>query len=440
MLIFIKIAYKNIRSHWRHSLAAMLSIAASIFSITVFQGYIQKVEDLYYVSYKYRGMFGDLIIENKDVFTTAGRADPWLFSMNQEQQKDIDNFLSTQNSNVIAYTKQLNVQGMVSNGQNSTIFLGKGYEVNSAAQMRGPDWGWNVLYGLPLNLSPNQNNLALGKTLGALLNCIPDQELIVSNPDGNYIPQERPFTCAVDNIQLTATTEKGQLNAVDLSVTALMDAGYQDIDSKYVETNLNNAQMLMDTDKISYTTVLLKPEVNIEKFKSEFKAAVSSKWPQIQAIEWQHHPAGELYKKTMSLLSIFRNFVVIVIVTVSILSVFNTMVKVVKERTREIGTLRSIGFSKNSVISIFTIEAFFISLIGCLVGSFFSVSVAVVIKKLAIYYKAGFLSQPIVLKISLNAAMFIEAFIVLTLLTILTSYFVANNTARKNINDNLTYA
>lgn len=440
MIIFFKIAYRNIRSHWRHSLAAMLSIAASIFSITVFQGYIQKVEDLYYVSYKYRGMFGDLIIENKEIFSTAGRADPWLFSLSTEQQKDIDSFLKNQSPDVMVSTKQLNVQGMISNGQNSTIFLGKGYEVDSAAKLRGPDWSWNVLYGLPLNLTANQNDIALGKTLGALLNCKPNQDMIVSNPDGNYIPQERPFTCAVDNIQLTATTEKGQLNAVDLNVTALMDAGYQDIDSKYIETNLHSAQMLMDTDKISYITVLLNEKADVKKFKSIFEKNISSKWPQIHAVEWQEHPAGELYKKTMSLLSIFRNFVIIVIVTVSILSVFNTMVKVVKERTREIGTLRSIGFSKNSVISIFTFEAFFISLIGCLVGGLFSVTVAFVIKKMSIYYKAGFLSQPIVLKINLNVSMFIEAFVVLTVLTILTSYIVTHNTAKKNINDNLTYA
>ena len=50
----------------------------------------------------------------------------------------------------------------------------------------------------------------------------------------------------------------------------------------------------------------------------------------------------------------------------------NTMYAQVSARTREIGTLRALGFSRRSVLGSFVVESLALSAIGGLVGTFFA--------------------------------------------------------------------
>jgi len=108
---------------------------------------------------------------------------------------------------------------------------------------------------------------------------------------------------------------------------------------------LTSAQQLMNTDKVSYVTILLKTIQRVPDMKTLFHDEVGSKFPQLRTVHWKNHPVGEMYQKTLDLMSIFRNFVVVVIISITTSSVMNTAVKAIKERTREIGTLRSLGLS-----------------------------------------------------------------------------------------------
>jgi putative ABC transport system permease protein len=56
----------------------------------------------------------------------------------------------------------------------------------------------------------------------------------------------------------------------------------------------------------------------------------------------------------------------------AVFGAMNTMYAIVSARTREIGTLRALGFSRRSILFSFVTEAVFLALIGGLLGCVFA--------------------------------------------------------------------
>jgi ABC-type lipoprotein release transport system permease subunit len=68
----------------------------------------------------------------------------------------------------------------------------------------------------------------------------------------------------------------------------------------------------------------------------------------------------------LTLLSVFLTTVLIIIIGVGVM---NIMWITIRERTREIGTLRAIGMQRTGVLQMFVIEGFLLGLFGTLVGT-----------------------------------------------------------------------
>lgn len=85
--------------------------------------------------------------------------------------------------------------------------------------------------------------------------------------------------------------------------------------------------------------------------------------------------AAQESARSMSLLLLS---VAVVVLIVSGIGIMNVMFVTVKERTREIGTLKAIGAKKSEILSQFLLEAIFISLTGGVFGviaGFFAIPV-----------------------------------------------------------------
>ncbi len=426
------IAFRNVKVHWRQSLAALLSISAAFFSFVLFQGYMLDVERLYLDGYRNRSMYGDVIVENKYAFASKASQDPWKYELSAQDQEIISRAIAHRKEKLAGNVRFLNFQGLVATGTSSKIFLAQATDVDRGAQVR-EQWIWNVLYGEPLHVSKAAAPVIMGQGLGFQIGCEPIRKIYSLRPEGGYPPEVREFSCRRPDIQISVTTEGGNLNAMDFEVVGLMDAGYKDIDSRYLMMPLPLAQQLLNTDRISLWTLKLKDQVNKKDFVRDFHAEISAQNPDLRAVDWVDHQAGDLFKKTMSLLNIFRNFVTIVVAFISVLSVMNTMVKIVKERTREIGTLLSLGFQRTQVMGIFLLEALFLATLGCLLGALISVVSSLILNAVGITYKAGILSQPVYFQVDINLGLYLTAVALLLTVTVLTSYLTCRSTVQRKI-------
>ncbi len=435
-MILARIAFRNVRKNWRHSLSALLSISAAFVSLVLFDGYISDLKNMYDDSFRFRSMLGDVIIENPLIHSKEGLAEPSRFLITLEQQIKIDDFIKSHQGDILSHVKSINFQGVLTNGQQSSIVIGRGFDLIEGEKMRGSHWSWNTTYGQPLHLSQMSSAAVFGHGLARKMACSWDKIKNFNTFSGGYEPKIRPFNCPQFEMQLSTMTAEGQLNAVDISAVGLIDAGYKDIDDRYIVTSLETAQNLMNSQSVNLISVLFKNSSLKDQFKVKFnKLFENLKYP-LKAMSWVEHPVGETYVKTLSLMSIFRNFVVVVILIISILSVMNTLVKIIKERNREIGTMRSLGFRSIQILILFVYETMMLSLLGIFIGILSALGLTFFLNYLEIRYKAGMLSEPVLFHIRYSAMDYISAVVLLLFVSLLACIYATRFELRKKIVDN----
>lgn len=438
MILYLKIAIRNLQRHWRQSLAAILSISAGFIALVVFEGYIEQVRQLMYTDIRQRLMLGDVMIEREGVWSVAGRSNPWDFLIGDEQQKFINDFFN-KTQEVEASSQFLRVEGMISNGKVSTIFRGTGYDLQGGLKIRKDNWYWNVLYGRPLEEAKEPSFVA-GQTLAQILGCRPTPPRLIKHSNKGYSPEERSFECEMPRMQLTSSTVTGQISALDLNLYALVDGGMKEMDARYTVMPLPLAQSLMNTKSVSFVSALLKDSSRSRDFSADFDQAARASGVPLRAYDWRdHRTVGEMYRKTTSLLHVFRNFVIVIILCISTLSVLNTMVKIVKERTREIGTWRSLGYTPTQLTFMFSVEAVALGLVGSMIGVIVAVVASVVVNLMEFSYKAGMFVEPVPFGIEIVPQNYFFSTCILTAVCLLASVMASRGVLRKKISENLIY-
>jgi putative ABC transport system permease protein len=138
---------------------------------------------------------------------------------------------------------------------------------------------------------------------------------------------------------------------------------------------------------------------------------------------------------SMNITNTFRNLFMVIVVTICVLSISNTMMKSVTERTREIGSLRSFGFLRREIAMMFAFEGLFLALLSCCFGVLLTVVSSILINFSGITYKAGLLSAPIFLTVALNPKVWFLNTLWLTTLAAGTAWVCSRKAAKMVIAD-----
>ena len=110
---------------------------------------------------------------------------------------------------------------------------------------------------------------------------------------------------------------------------------------------------LEDKDKVDICVKWLKQEFNLENFDLEVKT-----WREL----------GGFYYHIALLGRVLVSILLLILAAITAISVSNTMLMSVKERTKEIGTIMAMGFKQTDVIKVFIIESFSLSVISTSIG------------------------------------------------------------------------
>jgi putative ABC transport system permease protein len=430
-----RIAWRNVRKHWRHSFGAMLSIVVGFIAIGLFEGYLVDLDALQREWYIHRGMMGHVIVERRGASATEGREDPWTYSLHEAEQQFVDEFLRTHRADVARRVRILQLAGLASTGRSGVMFVASGLDVADAAALRG-EWAWNVTAGVPLHRAPEES-VILGNGLGSLLDCTGPPPATAQRRDGKPTGDRRALACRQTRVQLSSTTESGQLNVIDPAIVGLFDAGLKDVDTKFLHLPLPLAQRLADTSAVSMYAVLLNDESHVEAFSAGLEQAARARGLDLAAIPWDDHVFAELYRRTDSILVIYRNLVVLIVVAIAGMSVLTTMLKAVNERVREIGTLRSLGFRRRHVLGLFTIESALLATVSSVVGFAATWVLAGLINAAQISYDGGIAATPIPLTVSVVPEACAFAVLFLSGVAVLAAFTPARRAARLGIPDAL---
>ncbi|MEK7703115.1 MAG: FtsX-like permease family protein [Nitrospirota bacterium] len=406
MLFYLKLGIRNILKNRRRSLVTILAIAFGFLSINLFAGYVKNIR-MGLSEQAIRGeRLGHLTVAKKGFFT-EGKIAPEKYLFTEEEAKKIITIMKA-DSQVEAVTPRLNLSGLVSNGKVSTIFLAEG-------------------------LVPDDTRLF--------------QESFRQTPKGVLDPK-KPFAGSVSSdlakllnlkigdsaVLLTATVD-GLTNALDIEVGEIYNTGTAATNDKFLLLPFKFTQQLFDTEGADRLTVLLKDRSDTEPAVQRLTQKLADAGFAVEIKTWVELSA--FYQQVVGMFTMIFLFIFVIVSAIVIMGIINTMTMAVIERTREIGTLRSIGMKRGKIVWLFSLEGTLLSLLGCGIGLPLIFLISQGINQAGIVYIPPDSSELVPLLIDLDFLRMGQSFLVLVLLTTVSALVPARSASRIKIVDAL---
>jgi len=230
-----------------------------------------------------------------------------------------------------------------------------------------------------------------------------------------------------ESLTLFATSKEGAINATELIVKGVYVPDMPDSSNKLGFIPLKTAQELLLMDQI-VTEVVLKTEknYNIDKIVSALRSKTSANGLEINT--WEEIEQGFIRAvENQDFLSVMVSAILFIIV---FSTVMNTMLMVVLERTREIGTMMAIGYKKRHILSLFLLEGAMKGLIGGIIGSLLGATVVSILSITGLNFsRPGSEQEAFVLRPEIDIEILVLAILFSLGAAVLASLYPANRGA-----------
>jgi len=253
-------------------------------------------------------------------------------------------------------TPRLAFSGLISRGEHTISFLGEGVQPATEARVSRQ---LAILRGRQL-ASADDKGVILGEGLAGNL--------------GADIG---------DRVVLMATKPSGGINAVEVTVRGVFQTSSKSFDNYALRVPLALAQRLLRVSGVHNWVVLLKDTGKTKAVLQHLRAKFSrdSSGP-IEFTPW--YELADFYNKTVALFSRQMNVLRSMIAVIVVLSVSNTMIANVFERTGEIGTLLALGYRRRRIVGLFVSEGLLLGVFGGMLGAAVGWVAALVISTIGI--------------------------------------------------------
>ncbi|WP_444913500.1 ABC transporter permease [Microbulbifer sp. TRSA007] len=331
-----KVALLNIMRNGRRSLITLAAIVFGCTSLIIFGGFVQSMYEGMRES-MIRSQLGHIQIYAKG-YNQFGKAEPEKYLIADGDLQKISELVENETDTLVV-TPRLNFNGLLSDGKQSIAITGIGIDAEKEVMLSS---AIQIVQGD--DLFPEDISAAhLGE---GLFNAL-DVQI------GDYLT-------------LLASTQDGAINAVDVQVMGVITTGVKELDDRLLRVNLPLAQELLYTSDITRLVVLLEET----ELTSTSIATLASVFEQnnlnLEIKSWEE--LAGYYHQVVGLFNGVFGFITVIVLVIVALSISNTMLMAVMERTRELGTIRAMGGTPRQVVNLILLESVFLGLIGSLLG------------------------------------------------------------------------
>lgn len=405
-MYLFKMAARNISKNVRRSLFTIVAVGLGFASICIFSGYIHNV----YTGLSEQAVHGEglghLTVVKKGYFEN-GTIEAKKYLLTKEELTRIGAILSADNG-VQLWTPRLAVDGLISNGRTSMIFMGEGIVPEQEEILRAqyrPDRGGMLDAAKPTAIVV-ASDLArlLGLKVGA-------------------------------NAVVFTTTFDGQANALDADVGSIYNTGVAATNDKTLLIPLNFTRRLLDTDGADRLRILLHSIDDTEDARLRLANKLAGVGIPLEIRTWKQ--LSTFYVQVKNLFDMIFVFIFSIVAVIVVMSVTNTMSMTVIERTREIGTLRALGMKRRETVVLFSLEAMLLAAAGCAAGCAVTVLACWVVNLLNISYVPPNTSDHVPLLVDFVLGWVVGVFFLLLLLAAGAAYIPSAGASRTRIVDAL---
>lgn len=181
---------------------------------------------------------------------------------------------------------------------------------------------------------------------------------------------------------ITLVTPRGRITPfgtvpriASYQIIAVFEVGEYNYDSNYFFMPLKQAQQYFQYgDEVAALEIILTHPDMISKMFSTVQQAIHEVSPGGRLVDWRM-----LNQSFFNALQVERNVMFIILSFIILVAVFNiisTMIMMVKNKTRDVAILRTMGASSSSIMRIFFIVGSCIGVIGTMLGTFLGVLIA----------------------------------------------------------------
>ncbi|WP_020651656.1 ABC transporter permease [Massilia niastensis] len=415
MLTWITLAVRNLFRNGRRSLFTVLAIALGFLAVNVLGGFTTYIFTSLQESYIYGEANGHLTVFRKG-FLDKGRLDPTQYLLDEQQVAGIRQVLH-RHPQVLVGTPQLQISGMLSNGQVSTIFVASGRvpsDVEAIGKLGGRGARVKLYDGRALS-DRVASGIGVSHGLARALNLKLGDTAVAMAP-----------------------TISGQVNALDAQLYQLIDAPVEALEDKLALVPLQFAQGLYDTGQVDRVTVLLERGVDAGAMRAVLARELDAAGLDLEVKTWNE--LSPFYTKVKTMFDVIFAISFLIVFTIVVMSVVNTFTMAVMERTREIGTLRALGVKRRGIVSLFSLESVVLGGVGSVLGITLTLLVVALVGWLQPTWVPPQLARRVPLEIHLVPQFWLFSTAVLMLLSMLSAILPARKAARMPITNALGYA
>ena len=341
-------AYRNVTRHYRRSLFGIFSVTFGVVALLLAAGFIDWTLLAIRESTIHTGM-GHLQIMRAG-YLKGGQADPLRYLMPQ---------VTGQSAAIAALpmvrsmAPRLAFNGLVSHNEATISFIGEGMDPDAEREVSG-----RLLIAAGENLAADDaKGILLGTGLAANL--------------GVHVG---------DTVVLLVNSSTGGISAVECTVRGLFNTISKAYDDAALRVPLAVAQKLLRVTGIHRWIVLLDDTAQTQQVLADLRQRYAD--GELEFVPWSD--LADVYNKTVPLFSKQINFVEFIIAVIIVLSISNTMMMNVLERTAEIGTCLAIGRSRWQILRQFVYEGLTIGLSGAALGLILGYPLALTISAIGI--------------------------------------------------------
>lgn len=311
---------------------------------------------------------------------------------------------------VRAAAARIEFHGLVSNGDKSVVFLGRGVE---------PEQEFAAA-GFSLSMRAGRNFAPKG-----------DAEAVVAIGLAKAL-HVKPG----DRLTILSTTVDGALNGADVEVVGTYTTGIREMDERALIVSLPTAQAILNTTKVSKLVAVLHKTADTDAVQESLTGRMRDAGQRVEIANWSD--LASFYHQVRGLYSGIFVFLGLIIFGLVVMSSGNAMSMTVMERVKEIGTLMAVGTSRSLVMFMFVTEGLGLGALGGALGALVGYGLAAFLNTARIMmpppptFTTGFR-----LVIDVVPALFVAVPIVMVITLFFASLLPAAKAARLRITDAL---
>jgi len=441
-----RIAARNLARNRRRNVSTALAIAVGYAALVVLGGYATRIEGLLRTSSVYLQHVGHVGIHREGGLERAA-AKPSAYSFPDAEQRTIASVLAA-DPRVEFFGRFLQGGGLVGNGCRSWPFRALGVELDVERRILAhpevrrwtPELG-RPLAGVPLPDAPSvEGAVALSSGLATVLQKRPSPATIrtAAAPLDCRAPGAAAELASDPNVQLAGPTFDGALSAVDASLVAVFRAPTYEEDKSSLVADLATLQRLYDTDRVTSFAVFLRDRDDTPRVARDVAARLAASGIRASVHAYDDPDANSFYVGTMTFIHALVGFIGLLVAAVAILSLLNAMTLTLLERTRELGTFRSLGFTRGQLLGLFLREATVLTALGVLAGLALGLGAAALVNGANIRFAAPGMAGTIQLLILPSPALCAGVAALYFPLSLAATWFAVHRRVREPVVDLLT--